>query len=1025
MCAENFGPPQLSLFEKLIVRKKNQTLATFTLLGAEGTNLQRSVNRALATTVTAKFTQQEHELFNLKSQLENNNQEIVQLKTQIDRFFRVMSQEERLNWLRYKFKLHCLEQTKSLSSIVAAWLKEESNNSTQRAFAKLRKIVEAYSKLQRTRKEAVTCFLTSKEQYAMLISTVDDLEKQLKSLCFDEQMTSDINAAQKTLEIKKELAGKLNAFQTTIGQYSNTSMDSVPSATVDLKAIGESLLQVNSWVGLVEKICESGIEDTALLIGGSNRVTELWEMVRGVISWEKKYERKEQLLKAFEERYQQARKEVEYTEEQRQNSSMMIEELSRLEKEFEASELVCIDAEYCLKKAIKMKLSEIGRLTTDYENAVQAQIQKKRAVYNCRSRIRELASLTLPKLLLQNSELKLQITELGGELDQNESLSDYTIVETNELLPANVTKRKLIGSNEIYAFKRLPNSQGTKIDNEIRPLKRLKHEHIGELLNVMVSSDDIYLKMPYYSEGSLESWLRKNRIGAEKEKKEIYCQILKGLEFIHSQNVIHLDMKPSNVVLQRYGNRLNARIIDFGISKDLTRTMTTSSFAGGTRGYVAPEVEKGQKVGAGADLWSFGVMLWEAFLNTPFMCKPDGTVEIPSKCDLKLRSLLQQLLQKDPRDRRSASYHLINSEFFSSQSPMSDNLQIYVQQVRNTIDRSKGQGILQLRVSRDTLVADALSFFSNKCYGNTMWQRLEVRFDQEFAIDLGGPRREFYSRFFSKVVEPGGYFEGDDSSFMPLKDDDLPEGFDCTIFESIGKVMGKAIVDGDVAGVYFAKPLFKALLGEELSLSVEDLSDYSPQMARTVLMVEHSTEEELEELGLGVTLSNRKLFVVNQCLDVVRTRKIACDALKRGFELFLNPLKKALLGNGLQHTLSADVLHALLVGSTQLDAETMVPHLKFDDRWQGRETPTLLREWLHTLNTQELKNFWRFCTGSTAFRIDSWVDVKIQIRPDGNVNALPEAHTCAKELVIPDYGNAELLAEKMKHTLVEVEFGFV
>jgi len=980
-------------------------------------------------TVSNTLVQSEQVIVALLNRLEEREQEVKLLqsekqiiKDELDftqRFLELFVNEaDRSKWL-------VIKHAKSLSGILTDWLNEQKNGSLRHAFVTLRKIVEMHNTLLKGRKEAVAHFLAANiNQYRDQIDKVKQIEQQLEAACHNTEAI--IDAATNAVDKRKQYFIKLSDALAHSGLKRTSLPSEAASRTLSSKKeLKKILTGVNEWITAFEKVCGSGkIADLEPLICDDEQLTRLLERVSVVLQREQKHLPTELWLNKLVDEYRQVQHELVFIKDQRRISPGLIEKLTELEKQLQDSEMAEIDAKYNLEKAVRLKASNVENLRKQFNDAAQLRILSRGAVYECRRQIRHIALSTLPELLIQDDDLKLQVVELGKdcELELEEQLSDYKI---EVVFTANVTKRTLMGSDKTFVFKRLVVSPGIKIDKEIRLLKKLKNEHIGELLNVIRASDssDIFLKMPFYSEGTLEFYLKQNP--NESDKKEIFRQVLKGLEFIHSQNVVHLDIKPSNVVLQRYGNRLNARIIDFGISKDLNQT-TTKRTLSGTRGYMPPEIEQGQRVGVGADLWSFGVMLWEAFLSTPIAVlkhTPNGEPLLPAGCELKLSSLLLRLLHKEPRSRGSASYHLIHSEFFVSEAsrPTSDNLQIAVQQVRYQVEDMWGYSDLPILVSRQSLVSDAISFFADQCDEETMWEVLRVEFDGEQGTDAGGLQREFYTMFFSKIVQPGGYFEGDDS-FLPLTDNELPSDHE-RIYESIGKIMGKAIVDGDVAGVHFAKPLFKFFLGEEQSLNLEDLYDFSPQVARSVLTVEHSTEEELNELGIdGVTLSNRKQFMTDKCLDLIRTRRIACEALKRGFDLFLNRLLIAMASLNLKQYVKSDVLQALLVGNIELDAETMAPHLMFDS-WEGSQTPNLLLDWLHGLNSQQLKNFWRFCTGSTAFMIGSTEFVTITRTADDNREMLPVAHTCTKILVIPDYGDANLLAKKMQHSLVEVEFG--
>lgn len=99
----------------------------------------------------------------------------------------------------------------------------------------------------------------------------------------------------------------------------------------------------------------------------------------------------------------------------------------------------------------------------------------------------------------------------------------------------------------------------------------------------------------------------------------LLIQVLEGLSYLHSKGIIHRDLKPQNILLVKDESGLQAKISDFGISKDMGSSGESSSAVLGTIEYMAPEQFNPVKYGIGAkistnlDLWSFGIMVYELF----------------------------------------------------------------------------------------------------------------------------------------------------------------------------------------------------------------------------------------------------------------------------------------------------------------------------------------------------------------------------------------------------------------------------
>ncbi len=124
-----------------------------------------------------------------------------------------------------------------------------------------------------------------------------------------------------------------------------------------------------------------------------------------------------------------------------------------------------------------------------------------------------------------------------------------------------------------------------------------------------------YALIQYYKDGNLSNLVEKQGLSFE-QKEDIAVQILQGLQFLHNHNVVHRDMKPSNVLIHRHdiSGRYIPKIADFGLSKkiDLTgRSRLANSFGGGTLKYSSPEQLKGEPIKHNTDLWAWAVMTVE------------------------------------------------------------------------------------------------------------------------------------------------------------------------------------------------------------------------------------------------------------------------------------------------------------------------------------------------------------------------------------------------------------------------------
>ena len=112
----------------------------------------------------------------------------------------------------------------------------------------------------------------------------------------------------------------------------------------------------------------------------------------------------------------------------------------------------------------------------------------------------------------------------------------------------------------------------------------------------------------------IEKYKKENKIIPENQIIRYMIDILQGIKYLHNSKIIHRDLKPDNIMLNNCGN---AKIGDFGISKQLTDTVKYAKTAMGTLQYASLEVMKGEKYNHTADIWSLGCIFYELCCHRP------------------------------------------------------------------------------------------------------------------------------------------------------------------------------------------------------------------------------------------------------------------------------------------------------------------------------------------------------------------------------------------------------------------------
>jgi len=138
----------------------------------------------------------------------------------------------------------------------------------------------------------------------------------------------------------------------------------------------------------------------------------------------------------------------------------------------------------------------------------------------------------------------------------------------------------------------------------------LQHRNIVTLFDIGIQEEVPYLVQEYLTGEDLSDKLRRGEAIPTRLKLDYLIQAAEGLEYAHTQGVVHRDIKPGNIRILDNGN---VKIMDFGIAKlaGAGTQLTRTGMAMGTPGYLPPEQIRGEKVDQRADIFSYGVLAYE------------------------------------------------------------------------------------------------------------------------------------------------------------------------------------------------------------------------------------------------------------------------------------------------------------------------------------------------------------------------------------------------------------------------------
>lgn len=224
-------------------------------------------------------------------------------------------------------------------------------------------------------------------------------------------------------------------------------------------------------------------------------------------------------------------------------------------------------------------------------------------------------------------------------------------------------------------------------NDERAMLQIVKHPFLVNLWGTFQDSKNLYMVMDFVEGGELFSLLRKSQRFPNPVAKFYAAEVALAINYLHSLNIIYRDLKPENLLLDRYGH---VKITDFGFAKkvpDITWTLC------GTPDYLAPEVVASKGYNKSVDWyvpshvhdlillfrWSLGILTYEMLAGYPPFYDQNpmklyenimaGRVKYPSYFDSHVKELLSKLLTADLTKRygnlKAGSADIFNHHWFT------------------------------------------------------------------------------------------------------------------------------------------------------------------------------------------------------------------------------------------------------------------------------------------------------------------------------------------------------------------------
>ncbi|XP_028139064.2 serine/threonine-protein kinase PLK4 [Diabrotica virgifera virgifera] len=197
-----------------------------------------------------------------------------------------------------------------------------------------------------------------------------------------------------------------------------------------------------------------------------------------------------------------------------------------------------------------------------------------------------------------------------------------------------------------------------RVIQEVEIHLRLKHSSILELYKWFDDNDYVYLVLELCPNGDLQNYLREKKTLSDSEVSNIMTQVVEGIKYLHSYNILHRDLSLSNLLLS---SNMKVKIADFGLATQLATPDEKHMTLCGTPNFISPEVATRGSHGREADVWGLGCLLYTLLVGEPPFESPGvkstltkiamESYNLPSYLTSDAKDLINCLLQKNPNDR--------------------------------------------------------------------------------------------------------------------------------------------------------------------------------------------------------------------------------------------------------------------------------------------------------------------------------------------------------------------------------------
>ncbi|CAF2040693.1 unnamed protein product, partial [Brassica napus] len=332
--------------------------------------------------------------------------------------------------------------------------------------------------------------------------------------------------------------------------------------------------------------------------------------------------------------------------------------------------------------------------------------------------------------------------------------------------------------------------------------------------------------------------------------------------------------------------------------------------------------------------------------------------------------------------------------------------------------------------------------------------RLTVHFQGEEGIDAGGLTREWYQLLSRVIFDKGALLfttVGNDSTFQP-NPNSVYQTEHLSYFKFVGRVVGKALFDGQLLDVHFTRSFYKHILG--VKVTYHDIEAIDPDYYKALKWMLENDISDVLDLTFSVDADEEKLILYektevtdhelipggrnikvteenkHEYVDLIAEHRLT-TAIRPQINAFLEGFSELILKD-LISIFNDKELELLISGLPDIDLDNLRANTEYSGYSPGSPVIQWFWEVVQGLSKEDKARLLQFVTGTSKVPLEGFSSLqgisgaqKFQIhKAYGSADHLPSAHTCFNQLDLPEYPSKEHLQERLLLAIHEASEGF-